>query len=62
MPKLHVGAETWGGHSAGLTRTAVGPAIAIAPSSRLWLAVTAGFGVNNASNAVSGQLIVGLRR
>ncbi|MEO8843382.1 MAG: hypothetical protein ABI591_26340 [Kofleriaceae bacterium] len=62
VPKLHVGAETWGGHRDGLTRTEVGPAIGIAPSPRLWLAVTAGFGVNDASDAFSGQLIVGLRR
>jgi hypothetical protein len=62
VAKLHVGVETWGSHSDGLTRTEVGPAIGVAPSSRLWLAVTAGFGVNDASDAFSGQLIVGLRR
>jgi len=62
VSKLRVGVETWGGHSAGLTRAEVGPAIGVAPSSRLWLAVTAGFGVNDASDAFSGQLIVGLRR
>lgn len=62
VPKLRVGAETWGGRSKSLTRTEVGPTLAIAPSPRLWLAVTAGFGVNDASDAFSGQLIVGLRR
>jgi hypothetical protein len=62
LAKLHVGVETWGGHSDGLTRSEVGPAIGVVPSSRLWVAVTAGFGINNASDAFSGQLIVGLRR
>jgi hypothetical protein len=62
VPELHVGVENWGSRSDGLTRAEVGPTIAIAPSPRLWLAVTAGFGVNDASDAFSGQLIVGLRR
>jgi hypothetical protein len=62
VPKLHVGAEAWGDHVDGVTRTQVGPAIALVPSPRLWLALTAGFGVNDPSEAFAGQLIIGLRR
>ena len=62
VPKLHIGAEAWGDHIDGVTRTEVGPAIGLVPSPRLWLALTAGFGVNERSEAVSGQLIVGLLR
>jgi hypothetical protein len=62
VPKLHLGAEAWGDHIDGVTRTEVGPAIGVTPSPRLWLAVTAGFGVNDVSEAISGRLIIGLRR
>lgn len=67
-PKLRLGAETWGSHVDGTTRWAVGPAIGLAPSSKLWVAITAGFGIVTAPtalldqnlSAVSGRVVMGL--
>ncbi|MEO6773039.1 MAG: hypothetical protein ABI467_08440 [Kofleriaceae bacterium] len=44
-PKLHLGAETWANHGDDGTRWSAGPALAFAPSSRWWVAMTGGFGV-----------------
>lgn len=59
-PKVRLGAESWGGHSEGQTQVAVGPAVAVAPSSGFWLALTTGFGVTETSDKLSGRLILGL--
>ena len=59
-PKVRFGAETWGMHEDGATQASAGPAIGLAPSSKLWLAVTAGFGITDAAPAFSGQLVMGL--
>jgi hypothetical protein len=66
-PKVHVGAETWGMHGGYGTRWAIGPAIALAPSSRWWVAMTAGFGLATQSDAdldqslgaFSGRIVMG---
>ncbi len=66
-PKVHVGAETWGMHGGGETRVSVGPALALAPSSKFWLVVTAGFGLAIESEAdvdqdlaaFSGRIVMG---
>ena len=66
-PKVRLGVETWGGHEEEGTRWAVGPALSLAPTSKLWLAATAGFGVGDtygtddfAGDAFSGRIIMGL--
>ncbi|HEY0253489.1 MAG TPA: hypothetical protein VGC41_18270, partial [Kofleriaceae bacterium] len=46
-PKLHVGAELFGNHFAGTTQNDLGPVIAVMPSRKLWLAVTAGFDLSD---------------
>jgi hypothetical protein len=72
-PKLRLGVETWGanednpdgiGHT---LRASVGPAISLAPSSKFWLAGTAGFGVAStfesddfAGEAFSARVVMGL--
>lgn len=59
-PKLHLGAETWGGFGEYDTRVSVGPAIGLAPSPGFWLALTTGFGLTENSDKLSGRLIMGL--
>jgi hypothetical protein len=66
-PKVRVGAETWGMHSGNETRVSIGPALALAPSSKFWLVGTAGFGIDIASTAdvdqnlgaFSGRIVMG---
>lgn len=65
-PKLRLGAETWGMHGDYGTNWSAGPALAFAPSSKFWLAMTAGFGVQTAQTdidqdlgAFSGRVIMG---
>ena len=72
-PKVRLGVETWGasednpdGNGTTL-RAAVGPAISLAPSSKFWLAGTAGWGVAStfesddfAGAAFSARVVMGL--
>lgn len=72
-PKLRLGAETWGasednpdGNGTTL-RAAVGPAISLAPTSKFWLAGTAGFGLAStfesddfSGAAFSARVVIGL--
>ncbi|CAN5401917.1 hypothetical protein BH11MYX1_BH11MYX1_14110 [soil metagenome] len=62
VAKLHAGVETWGSRAGGITRAEFGPAIGVQASARVWLALTAGFGLDADSDAFSGRLIVGLYR
>lgn len=62
LTQLRIGAELFGDHVTGTTRNDLGPVISVTPSKRLWLAVTAGFGLSEPSPAFAGQLIVGLAR
>jgi hypothetical protein len=65
-PKVRLGAETWGAYEDSITRAAAGPAVSLAPSSKFWLAMTAGFGLATlngdeaAGSAFSGRIIMGL--
>ena len=66
-PKLRLGAETWGLHDRLGTRWAAGPALSLAPTSKFWLAATAGFGFEDhvesddySGAAFSGRLIMGI--
>lgn len=59
-PKVHVGAETWGGYGEGETQLSAGPAIGLAPSQGFWLALTTGFGITEHSDGFTGRLIMGL--
>jgi hypothetical protein len=66
-PKVHVGAEAWGNHDDEGTRLSAGPAVSLAPSSRWWVAMTAGFGLvtlpgadlGKSLGACSGRLVMG---
>ncbi len=62
VAKLHAGVETWGSQFDGLTRAELGPAIGVQASPKLWLALTAGFGLDHDSDALSGRLIVSFYR
>ena len=72
-PKFRLGVETWGASednedgNGRTLRAAVGPAISLAPTSKLWLAGTAGFGVAStfesddfAGAAFSARVVIGL--
>jgi hypothetical protein len=59
-PKLNLGVEMFGAFGEDKAAVAVGPAVGVAPSSGLWLAFTAGFGVTDDAAALSGRLIVGI--
>jgi hypothetical protein len=66
-PRLRIGAETWGMHGDDGTRISAGPALSFAPSSKFWVAMTAGFGVQTQPDAdldqdlsaFSGRIIMG---
>jgi hypothetical protein len=66
-PKIRVGAETWGMHGDGETRISAGPALAFAPSSKLWLVLSAGLGLSTEPEAdvdqdlaaFSGRIVMG---
>ena len=72
-PKVRLGVESWGasednedGNGRSL-RAAVGPAISLAPSSKLWLAATAGFGIADtfesddfSGAAFSARVVIGM--
>ena len=57
--KLNAGVETFGVFGEEI-EASVGPALAVAPSSNLWLTVTAGFGLTDTASAFSGRLILGV--
>ena len=66
-PKVRFGGETWGFHDDLGTRWAAGPAISLAPTSRLWVSATAGFGFEDhvesddySGAAFSGRIIMGI--
>lgn len=59
-PKLRLGAETWGGFSEDATKVSIGPAIGLGLSPGFWLALTTGLGLTDASDKLSGRLIMGL--
>ena len=58
-PKIRIGAETWGGYADDLVAHA-GPVLHLLPSSKLWLTVTAGFGLSEAADAFTGRAILGI--
>jgi hypothetical protein len=58
-PKFRFGAETWGMLEGSEVEASVGPAMSLAPSSNLWVTLTAGFGLSEADKfAIRG--IVGI--
>ena len=59
-PKVHLGAETWGTYEDSKLAASIGPAIGLAPSSKLWLVVNAGFGLGDPAPAFSGRIVMGL--
>lgn len=68
-PTWKFGAETWGSYAdeetAGAgeseaTAASAGPALSWAPSSRLWVTGTAGFGITDEAPAFSARAIIGL--
>ena len=72
-PKVRLGVETWGANednedgNGTTTRASIGPAISLAPSSKFWLAGTAGFGIGStvesddfAGQAFSARVVMGL--
>jgi hypothetical protein len=66
--KWRAGVETWGQHQGDETRASVGPAIGWAPSSKLWVVLSGGFGVATEQTAdlgadlgaYSGRIIIGI--
>ncbi len=62
VAKLHAGVEIWGSRVDGVTRAELGPAVGVQASAKLWLALSAGFGLDHDSDALSGRLIVGFYR
>ncbi len=62
VPALHAGIETWGTRFDGITRAELGPAVGVRASQKVWLAMSAGFGLGHDSDAFSGRLIVGFDR
>lgn len=60
-PKANLGVETYGtiDLERSDTRAAVGPVLAFAPTTDLWLALTASFGIGDAP-AVAGRLLLGI--
>ena len=59
-PKVRLGGESWGSRESGATYASAGPAISLAPSAKLWLALTAGFGITAVTDAFSGRMVMGL--
>jgi hypothetical protein len=57
-PKLNFGVETFGEVEG--VAASIGPALAVAPSSKFWFTLTAGFGITDDAAALSGRLIVGI--
>jgi hypothetical protein len=66
-PRVRIGAETWGMHGSAGTRISAGPALSFAASSKFWLAMTAGFGIQTQPeadldqdlSAFSGRIVMG---
>ncbi|HEY5921435.1 MAG TPA: hypothetical protein VIV11_07180, partial [Kofleriaceae bacterium] len=59
-PKLNIGAETYATLSDGERAFSGGPVVALAPSSKLWLTLSLGFGINDEAPALAGRFILGL--
>jgi hypothetical protein len=59
-PKLSIGAETYAKITEYEQSFAGGPALAVAPSSNLWLTFTLGFGFNDEAPALAGRFILGV--
>jgi hypothetical protein len=59
-PKFAIGAETYATITDSERSFAGGPAVAVAPSSNLWLTATLGFGFNDAAPALAGRFILGI--
>jgi hypothetical protein len=63
VPEWKLGVEAWGGFEIEHTdemSTAVGPAVSWAPSSSLWIATTAGFGLTEFTDDFSVRAIIGM--
>lgn len=65
MPSLKIGAEQWGNiekpfGDARATRAWVGPAVSWAPSTKLWITSTAGFGLTDAADAFLVRFLIGV--
>lgn len=58
-PKLRLGAETWGRNDDDVVALA-GPVLALQPSTKLWVAVTAGFGITDGAERVLVRGILGI--
>src|SRR5262245_19298248 len=59
-PKFNIGVETFGALHEDEVEASVGPALAVAPSSNLWLTFTAGFGLTDPAPAFGGRVILGI--
>jgi hypothetical protein len=59
-PKFNLGVETFGAVHEDEVEASVGPALAVAPSSNLWLAFTAAFGLTDPTPAFAGRVILGI--
>jgi len=60
VPKLRLGAETWGELEEEELIWSVGPALSAQPGGNLWLALTAGFGLSDEADAFSARAILGI--
>jgi hypothetical protein len=63
LPRWRVGAEGWGDvvrDDDGEPAASAGPALSWAPTTSLWIAATAGFGLTDAADAFSARAILGL--
>ena len=59
-PKFKLGAETWGKLEESELYLSAGPAVSLAPSSNIWVTLTAGFGVTDVAEAFSARAIIGI--
>ena len=57
-PKLNAGVETFGAFDS--SQASVGPALALAPSSKLWLTLTAAFGLTDETPELAARAILGI--
>jgi hypothetical protein len=63
LPSLKAGAETWGGFeldAAGEAAVSAGPVLSWAPVATFWIAVNAGFGLNDNADRLSVRALVGM--
>jgi hypothetical protein len=59
-PKLRIGAEMYGTYEASRFDLSVGPALGLSLSSKFWIAITAGFGLDDNADAFRARAIIGI--